>query len=335
MLCLFINNAALRKDPTIQYLSGYAPEFCILAHDVKTGKQCMFVAAFECGMYSGIPHFPFNKETFTSQLKKFFNRKTFKVIGINKEALSMRSFATLKKYFPVRYEDVSALFSRKRMIKQLYERRRIAQACLITDQLFTEVIKKTFATERDIANYLLKRMIDIGVEPSFHPVVATARNARKPHHIPGNTLLSKFTVLDFGVKYKGYCSDMTRMLYYGTPSQDEISAYNKLRDSFTTAVSALSVGKKFAEVDALVRKALGKAFTHALGHGVGVEVHEQPSIAPASKHSLKDGMVFTIEPGVYSKYGMRLEDTFICSNEKVQALTKSSHDLVVHKKRRN
>lgn len=329
MLCIFINNAASRKDSTIQYLTGYNPEFCLLAHDIKTGKQCIFVASFECGMYKGITQFSFNKDTFVKHLKSFFNKRAIKVVGVNKEALSVKSFATLKKYISANYKDVSTLFSRKRLIKKTFEVHRITSACRITDQLFTEVTKQKFLTEHAIAAYLLKRMIDEGVEPSFYPVVATGIHARKPHHHPGKTKLSGFTVLDFGVRYKGYCSDMTRMLYYGTPSAAEKATYQLLRESYNVAIAHLIPGKRFAVVDAKVRALLGDAFTHALGHGIGVEVHEAPAIAPKSRYIVKDGMVFTIEPGMYKTYGMRLEDTVTCSNGKIRRLTKSPHELVI------
>ena len=165
-------------------------------------------------------------------------------------------------------------------------------------------------------------------------IVASGSNASSPHHKPSNAKIKKgFCVIDFGVKYRGYCSDITRTVYAGRPSLKEKEIYNSLLKIQEEAINLAKNNKKCSELYDFVNESLGKYkkyFTHGLGHGVGVEIHEMPNLTLNSKDRIKDGMAFTIEPGIYisGKFGIRIEDTILFKNRPI-ALTKTSKDLLI------
>ncbi len=155
-----------------------------------------------------------------------------------------------------------------------------------------------------------------------------------PHHEPMNIKIKKgFCVIDFGVKYKGYCSDITRTIYVGKPSKKEQQIYNTLLNIQKNTINQIIQNKKCPELYNFVNESLGKYkkyFTHGLGHGVGVEIHEMPNLTLNSRDKIKNNMIFTIEPGIYfpRKFGIRIEDTILFKNRPIQ-LTKTSKDLII------
>ena len=224
-----------------------------------------------------------------------------------------------------------------RGVKQAEEITLIKKACMITDTIFSRLMGRfsTFATERDIAEFIHKEIKKYGCTQSFRPIVASGTNAAHPHHRPTDSKLVGFTVIDFGVVYKGYCSDMTRTLYVGTPNITERNRYKKVLRALEESRYAAVSGVRASVVDAVARKELGgvlnKLFIHALGHGVGKRVHEFPRISSRSNFFLKADMIITLEPGVYKEgaYGIRIEDTCRVVKGGCLPLTKSPKDLIV------
>lgn len=339
MIHIFMNSSGNKKDPNITYLIGYSPEFCILVYDGVSRKKCMFVIPFELEVYKGVKCISFDKTKFKKQLLNYFNKKSIKTVGLNKSFISLNEFKNLKKLLPIKYVDNSKLFLQKRKIKSKKEIFYTKKACNLTDKIFSSIVNKLkkgiLRTEKDVEMFIKKTILELGVEIAFNPIVATGTNSSKPHHIPTTKNLSKFTVMDFGVKYNNYCSDLTRTIYVGSPAKKEIEMYKNVLSAYDDAFSVLKVGTRFKEVDFVVRKRLGKNFVHSLGHGVGVEVHELPILSPSSKDKLDEGMVFTIEPGVYFKgnYGVRFENTVAFSENKLISLTNSPKNLIVVKKK--
>jgi Xaa-Pro aminopeptidase len=142
-------------------------------------------------------------------------------------------------------------------------------------------------------------------------------------------------VCDFGVILSGYCSDQTRTVWVGTPSEEARSAYEAVRDAQQAAIEAVRAGVKAGEVDTAARDRLRKAgfgryFTHSTGHGVGLEIHEAPRIGDGQKEVLQAGMVITIEPGVYfpGKWGVRIEDMVVVTAGGCEVLTPTSKDFL-------
>ena len=172
---------------------------------------------------------------------------------------------------------------------------------------------------------------------SFATIVASGPRSALPHgHATAQRLPRKgFLTLDFGVILNGYCSDMTRTVYLGKPTQRERFTYDAVREAQQAAVAAVKPGVSCGDVDQAARSVLRGAelaewFTHSTGHGVGLEIHEAPRIAADQSQLLLPGMVVTIEPGVYleGEFGVRIEDMLVVTPEGSQVLTPASTSWV-------
>jgi len=215
---------------------------------------------------------------------------------------------------------------------------KIKRACQITDKILKNLIKElnnnSFKTELDIYQFLKCKTKEQNCKLAFKPVIATGKNAAEIHHKPNNTKLKKgFLVVDFGVKYKEYCSDCTRTFYIGKPSKKEKELYNLVLKAQLTALNHIKPGIYAADIDAITRAVLQKHFKnfiHSTGHGVGKKIHQSPNISPKSRSILKNNQVITIEPGLYfkNKLGIRIEDTVIVKNNPV-ILTKTTKELII------
>jgi Xaa-Pro aminopeptidase len=165
---------------------------------------------------------------------------------------------------------------------------------------------------------------------SFETIVASGERSALPHGRATQAKLPRkgFVTLDFGVMLNGYCSDMTRTVHFGRANREERAAYDAVLEAQEAAVDAVKPGATCGAVDEAARTVLheaglGKYFTHSTGHGVGLEIHEQPRVAAAQEMRLETGMVITIEPGVYlpGKFGIRIEDMVAVTDKGHRILT--------------
>jgi Xaa-Pro aminopeptidase len=229
------------------------------------------------------------------------------------------------------------------IIKTPQEIRSIQKACTITDEIFSEILKELqkgmYVTERQLSRAIDKKIKARGLRHAFPVIVASGAGAAEPHHKPTNEPLSGFTVIDFGVRVNGYCSDMTRTVYFGVPKTYEKVLYEKLLRSQLLGIRMVRDGASCAVSDLAVRTFLGayrKYFIHTLGHGVGKRIHERPRIYYRSEKDVyQKNMVVTVEPGVYieGKLGIRIEDTCVVTGQKPEILTKSTKTLHIFPKR--
>jgi Xaa-Pro aminopeptidase len=274
---------------------------------------------------------------FKKDFESFVKKNRIKRVGADYNNLFLRQKKFLSKHFKT--NDASKFFDSLRAVKTTSEAENIRQACRITDDIFKSIMiglkNKRFKTEKDIAKHMKMMMLEAGCEQSFEPIVASAGNGVVAHHEPNAKLKKGFMVLDFGVKYNGYCSDMTRTVYLGRPSPKEKGIYEKLLRVQEFCVEYAKPGMKASALFKHSIKLLGsdaKYFIHGLGHGIGVEIHELPSLSPKSKDLLQKGSIFTIEPGYYNQkkgIGIRIEDdVYFNSRGKKEVLTKSPKKLI-------
>ena len=243
---------------------------------------------------------------------KFLEKLPKGVIGINEKNIPVSAFRLIRKR--ARTRDISKELEQIRSIKTSYEINCIRKACKISKEIFFELDIRS--TEIRLKQRLLSSIYDHGVEPSFNPIVASGSNTRNPHHISTKKKIKKPLLIDFGVKYKGYCSDITRTIGHGKEKQ--------LKEVLESVYPRIKPGLKAADIDLFVRKKLGrdkKFFPHSLGHGIGVDIHEKPSLSKDSKDILKENMVFTIEPGIYKRNGIRIENDFLLKKNSLKNLT--------------
>lgn len=223
------------------------------------------------------------------------------------------------------------------VIKTKTQRDRIQKACNITDKIFSKIIKnfKKFQTEVDLEKFIYYEIQKSGCVPSFPCIVAAGKNAAEPHHIPTEGKLKGFVVIDFGVFYQGFASDMTRTVYVGKPNKTEKEVYGLVLKAELDAINIIKAGVKCSEPDILAREVLGnkwnKEFIHTLGHGLGRRIHEHPKIYKTSRFYFKKDMMITVEPGVYvkGKFGIRIEDTCHVTETHCEIFTKSTKELLI------
>lgn len=221
----------------------------------------------------------------------------------------------------------------------------IAEAQRITDLAFQHILsylstRPDTMTETDVALELEFFMRKQGAQALSFPVIAVSgENSAKPHGVPlARTLRRGFLTMDFGCKVEGYCSDMTRTVCLGTPDMEMKQVYHTVLQAQKTVLEALQEGIRCRDADQLARDVIDGAgyrgtFGHALGHGVGLHIHEAPSFSPAAPESLvlQQGDVVTVEPGIYlpQRFGVRIEDMIAVQDHTVVDLTKSEKELIV------
>jgi Xaa-Pro aminopeptidase len=228
-----------------------------------------------------------------------------------------------------------------RTVKDGSEVAAIKRASAIMARALRETLAETAAgsSEKDIRAGLESRMIMSGAEGiAFDTIAASGPRSAYAHGAPTDRKLAPgdFAVIDFGARVDGYNSDITRTAHVGRPAAAAARMYRAVLEARNSAVEAAVPGAPGEAPDRAARVALRKYgleqyFTHGLGHGVGLEVHERPRLAPGAKEKLVPGMVFTIEPGVYIKGlgGVRIEDTFLQTKDGPVPLTSGSRLLRV------
>lgn len=263
-------------------------------------------------------------------------------IGYEEDKVDVATFNKISDKLPkLKFVSISKEIRSDRMVKSKSEIDIIAKAALIADLTYDCIIHiiRSGMTELDISahiDFLIKTFKGEG--PAFDTLVSSGVLSSYPHGKPTDREVKQgcLLVLDFGARYKGYNSDMTRMLSLGEPSKKKTKIYNAVLKAQEAAISKVRDGIASSSVDQAAREVLkkeklSKYFTHGTGHGIGLQVHEAPRVSLKSKDILKEGMVITIEPGVYiaGLGGFRIEDMVLVKKSGCEVLTKSSKDLKV------
>lgn len=228
-----------------------------------------------------------------------------------------------------------------RMIKDETEIATIRKACSISDQAFHDALEfiKPGKTEIEIANFLDFRMRELGAAGlSFDTILASGINSSKPHAHPMHkpVELGEAITMDFGCLYEHYVSDMTRTIYLGHVSDEQAEIYNTVLKANQALIDQAKDGLGFRDFDKIPRDIIveagyGQYFTHGIGHGIGLDIHEEPYFSQTSTEVIKSGMVLTDEPGIYieGKYGVRIEDDILITDTGCELLTLAPKELIV------
>lgn len=226
-----------------------------------------------------------------------------------------------------------------RLVKSASEIRQIAVNQKLNEQFYLEAVDSvsTNDSETVIRNRILHKMVETGSAEAFHSIIAAGKNSALPHAVPGSQKVKRngFLLFDMGVLRNHYHSDMTRTVAIGEklpPRLKEI--YGITLEAQQAAINAVAPGRTCREIDSVARDIISKAgygdyFGHGLGHGVGLEIHEGPTLNPRSNDVLKPGMVITIEPGIYlpGLGGVRIEDLLVVTEKGFRNLTSISKEL--------
>lgn len=215
----------------------------------------------------------------------------------------------------------------QRAVKERGEIEAIGQALWIQQEAFKQTLGfiKPGRSEREIAAYLEYRMRSLGADgASFPSIVAVDENAALPHAIPGEkkVTVGSMILIDWGAKAGGYCSDLTRVVAVGRMSREVAKIYRVVLAAQAAGIAAIRPGAKLKDVDGAARDVIeqagyGQAFGHSLGHGIGLDIHEQPTLGRRAEGTLEAGQVVTVEPGIYlpGVGGVRIEDDVLVTRQ--------------------
>lgn len=343
----------LSSTPDIIYLTNFAHfstherEAYVL---ITKNHNYLFTDARYSHAANKLTHFTLleigDGKSFAQLLKDVIQNEGIQNLGIDGTDLTVHEFEKIEPLVKeTKHFDLSPL----RVIKEPQEIDCIKKACGLGDQTFEYILKniREGMSEKEVAYKLENFIREHGAEPSFSTIIAFEENAAIPHHKTGDRKLNKgeIILLDFGVQYENYCSDMSRTICLGKASDEKkeihqtvLEAQNKAVESLNSLLFTLT-SKQSKPIEASIIDNTARShiisqeypsIPHSIGHGIGLEVHEAPSLSRTSKDQLKEGMVFSIEPGIYlnDDCGVRIEDLFTIENGLLVQLTNSPKELI-------
>lgn len=277
-----------------------------------------------------------------NSIKDYLLENDVKTVYINFDTVSVTEF---KKYktLGVKLKDGSLLLKKIRSKKNGVELSKIKKSCKIAQKVCLDTITGLTegVSELQVKEKINKALLSYGCTPSFDTIVAFGKNSAIPHHQSDGTVLTKEScvLIDMGANFNGYASDITRTAYFGVnPSKEFLSVYNAVLTANKSVIETVKAGMDYSYAhtlasDVLKKYGYEKAFTHSLGHGLGLEIHEYPSLSIASKGRLINGQTFTVEPGAYfdGKFGVRIEDTVVMKKSKINRLFTDDKELIIIK----
>ena len=264
-----------------------------------------------------------------------------KTMGFEENYLSVAEYELWEKGLTARLVPAQKLVNSLRAAKDAEEIALMRKAQEITDRAFDEILKfiRPGMTEQEIAAKLQYDMLRFGAEKmSFDPIVVSGPNGSLPHGVPSGKQVQKgeFLTMDFGCKYGGYCSDMTRTVALGEPTEEMKKVYQTVLEAQLAGIAVTKAGVPGTSIDAAARKVIadagyGEFFGHGYGHSLGIEIHESPNANTRDNTLLPVGAVVSAEPGIYlpGKFGVRIEDVTILTEDGCEVLTKSPKELII------
>jgi len=284
------------------------------------------------------------QEELTEQVLLILNQHDIRLISIESKTMTVSELSRYIEKFPNTEFDstswLSDIVEKQRVIKSKTELKNIETAQRITEKAYTKVLDKIEPglTEKQLATLLTYYILEMGGDDIAFPIIAASgRNSAVPHAQPTNKTIEdgEFLILDFGTVYKGYRSDMTRTIGLGGVSDEMRRVYGAVLGAHSDALKTLRPNISGKLVDNVARSTLeawgyDKYFTHGLGHGVGLQTHEAPTLSKKSDSTLREGMVVTVEPGVYipGNFGVRIEDMAYITADACICITKTPKSLV-------
>ncbi len=337
-MLLYINNSMNKKpivivdSDLIYYFTGFKAEDAVLV--LNDLSKTLFV---DMRYYEGAKNLKGVTVLLYSSFKQafeFLKSNGAKSVGLVFEYSTAKILRSLEDFGFTVYDCGEEVFS-KTAVKSQAEIEYIKKSCEIAELSFTQVLPflKVGVTESEIASKLEYFFRINGAEDkSFDTIVAFGKGSSIPHYKTGDVKLEDNMpiLFDFGCKYKGYCSDMSRSFYFGKAPKKYLDVHKVVFDAQQQAISNVKANMLGCEADAIARNylksfGLDGYFTHSLGHGIGVKIHEEPRLSKSGNKVLKENCVFSIEPGVYfeGEFGIRIEDTVIIKDGIARSLMKN------------
>ena len=278
---------------------------------------------------------------YRAMVQEVVDRCRIRKLGFEEGYLSVADYNLWKEGLTAELVPAQKLVDALRAAKDDGEIALMTKAQEITDRAFSEILKfiQPGMTEQEIAPKLQYDMLRFGAEKmSFDPIVVSGPNGSLPHGIPSAKQVQQgeFITMDFGCKYGGYCSDMTRTVALGEPTGEMQKVYQTVLEAQLAGIAVTKAGVPGKSIDAAARKVIedagyGEYFGHGYGHSLGIEIHESPNANTREETLLPVGAVVSAEPGIYlpGKFGVRIEDVTVLTADGCMVLTKSPKELII------
>ncbi|GAB2693051.1 M24 family metallopeptidase [Paenibacillus thermoaerophilus] len=335
---LLITNANNRR-----YMTGFTGSAGVV---VVTADRAVLLSDFRYRTQAPreAPDFEFIEHSLvmTDTVGELLGSMGVKELAVEGGSLTVSAFEQYKAAWPgVKLLPVDSPVDRLRMVKDESELAIIQEAADIADRTFSHIVDwiRPGMTEREVALEIEFFMRAQGAtSSSFDTIVASGERSALPHGVASDRVIGKdeFVKLDFGAYYKGYCSDITRTIFIGKPTDKHREIYEIVLEAQLACLAGLKPGLTGKQGDALARDVIerhgyGDLFGHGTGHGIGLEIHEAPRLSRSSSAVLEPGMVVTVEPGIYVPGfgGVRIEDDVVLTDGGIRILTSSPKELLI------
>lgn len=282
----------------------------------------------------------FDGDGFIDTAKKAFeeNGLTGKTIGVNSTERAC-IILDLMKNIDIKFVNGKPFLEEMRIIKKNEEIENLRKAAQITDETFIELLKfiKPGMKEADVANFINKTFVEKGAQPGF-AMVCSGPNSALPHYASDQRVIQEkdIVLLDYGCIYNSMCADMTRTIFVGGATEEEIKMYEYVLEANIAGEGKAVEGAYIPDIDKAARDVVyesgyGDTFVTRLGHGIGYSLHEAPDIKQSNKRYLEKGMAFSIEPGIYrvGEFGIRIEDILVITENGTEILNQASKEIIV------
>jgi Xaa-Pro aminopeptidase len=329
--------------PHVRYLSGYSGSNGLI---LISADACIFLTDFRYKDQA--------KQQVTNMTVKVVERELFSSLsglsqvkqkrvklGFEAQHLSCKTYQTLRALLPeCLMVPTEKLVESLTVTKDNGEVAKIRKAVEITDRVFSEILDfiKPGTSELDLAAEIEYRMKKRGSStPYYQTIVASGKRSALPHGIASGKKIRKneFVTLDFGAVYDGYTADLTRTVMVGKANRKQKQVYSTVLKAQQLSIGKARAGMKACDLDGVARRVIkragyGKYFGHGLGHGIGLQVHDNPAVNPTNQQRLEPGMVVTIEPGIYIPNwgGVRIEDDVLITQKGCRVLNKAEKNLI-------
>ena len=279
------------------------------------------------------------KSPLADEINKIVAKENLKIVLFDGSNLTFSQFTYFQKNLKTKFESGQNLVENLRMIKSDQELKLITKAQRLAEETFLLVRQnlRVGKTEKQIAWEIETIGHDLGADKtSIESIMGFGSNSAIPHHQNTDRKLKKgeLVLVDMGMQYKGYCSDMTRMVFTATPTTKQKEVYNIVLDAQESAAKKVKAGVIGQAIDKIARDIIddagyGETFGHSLGHGIGLEVHESPNLSPNYNAVIPEGTIVTVEPGIYleNSFGVRLEDMVLVKRNGCVNLSKIPKDI--------
>lgn len=324
------------SSPNVTYLSGFrdAEGYLLVARGLAPVYFTNFLYKYEAQKLADCNIRVNSGNTFKSIAR---TAKTLKIkrLGFEAKNISFLEYRKIRDFLMdagIDFVKTVDIVEGLRSIKSPREISHIKKATSITKEglEFAREIASADTTERQLAIEVEKFLrIKADTQTAFTTIIATGKNSAFPHHLCGTTKMQrKFFLIDLGAKYYGYCADLTRVFFWGKMPRLFYRIYDIVRKAKDLSIAKVKDGAAVKEIDRAARnyiekKGFAKYFGHNIGHGVGLSVHEAPSLSAQSEEVLRENMLITIEPGIYldGNFGIRIEDMVLVKSNKGEVIS--------------